>query len=322
MPSSSDNPAWLELRHPRVRDLAWCVFSSSILQAPQADIEASQLTPSSEELSYLQQLDNDPTPLINWLEQCPSPRLGFIFEHYWKFWWQQLPADIETRYNLQIHHNGRTQGELDALFYSKTQSLLIHRELAVKFYLALPSKRLEEDFRPTQNIALIGPNVRDRLDLKVFQLINKQLAQLHQTETLKHLPADWHWDQLQRQLVIRGRLFTPIPNENKALNLDEYEYLSREADLGHWLTLSNIELLPGTCWLPLRRDQWFAPIHLEHSSSLNNSLLTLGALHQQLIHHFHQSGQPLQVAAMSATPDGWREIQRCFVVPDQWPATG
>jgi hypothetical protein len=339
-------PFWSELHHPLVRNLAWCVFSPSLVapspwrgatdaigDAEDSLFQIDQSGCSMEDWAWLRQLDAAPESLQQWMSSCHSSRLGFQFEHYWQFWWQHRHPEREYRFNSQLIENGQTLGELDALSWQPDKAQLTHTELAVKFYLGVNTLSLPEDFRPPQAVCWVGPTVVDRLDLKWRQLHQRQLQHLRQPQRLQSinpaLPSHWHTHHLHTQLIMRGRLFYPV---GAKASWNQTSYVNERCQTGVWLTLSQFlnlkesdlnnfglqQPLQQTLWMILRRDQWFAPQPYCDATCVDH-LRTA----QALTDFFARHRQPQQLAVFSheeAAALTWHECQRVFVVPDGWPS--
>lgn len=321
---------WSSLRHPHVRNLAWCVFSPSLVNAPAAGpdqpatVETYVPTCSEDDFDWLQQLDRTPEPLLEWLAGCHSSRLGFQFERYWQFWWQHRDPRQDYRFNVQLSANGKTLGELDAVSWHPQHQQLTHSELAVKFYLGIDSGQLPTALRGPSAWSWVGPDVKDRLDLKWQQLQRHQLRHLLRAEHPGTLPAElpdhWHGEQLQTRLIMRGRLFYPL---GELPDWSETAWVNPCHQRGVWLRLSQFRAIStlqqvSARWQILRREQWFAPLRCSTDDTLD-----IASTSQRLQLYYAAHRQPVQLALLhtdaNAAADSWHERQRWFVVPDQWP---
>ena len=84
-----------------------------------------------------------------------------------------LPGHTLLANQLAVREWGRSLGEYDYLLLPPEQDRLLHIELAVKVFIALPE---------VGEVCLVGPGLRDALALKFDRLIHHQLA-------LSRLPA-------------------------------------------------------------------------------------------------------------------------------------
>ena len=141
--------------HPLVRDLAWVIGNSDLLSStssfPIATIPDSALRASNESASrasndsasrasndsptpslftekswphelylawsHLQQLDQNPHPLISFLIQHKDIRLGAYFEKLIHYWIQAIKQHQNLITELQIHDQKKTLGAFDILTY-------------------------------------------------------------------------------------------------------------------------------------------------------------------------------------------------------------
>lgn len=344
-PLQSDSWLWRKLQNPRVRELAWCVCGPDLMRSP-GNIDNAH--DNQHAIETLLQLEKNPEPLLAWFEGFPHRRLGFLFEHYWQFWWlQHNPLQREYVFNHVINGENRTLGEVDALSWQADEAALTHYELAVKFYLGvhndggmdLPTS-LPDDW--------YGPNTQDKLSKKWHHVEAHQLGR-HDYHSLG-LPDHWHWQQLNTQLITRGRLFYPLTDPHFVVPFADL--LNPQHEKGFWLHQSDIPRLKDRekptdftplnnngitdqCWLLLSRSQWLAPI-----VSTTKDCLTLEQLVMAVDQHFTETrGSPVQIVQMRAfePPSNYsesepslpqaaadqepvsNEVTRYFVTPDGWP---
>ena len=148
-------------KHAAVRDLAWAGFSPVLIKTRR--MTGAGLRLGKFWKAHLQQLDQDPTALMEHLEQYSSDRLGLYYESLWHYLLQQDPDCELLAHNLPVRDGGQTVGEFDCLFYCRRRKVHIHLELAVKFYLGVASAN-----------RWIGPGRHDRLDHKLEHLQQHQ----------------------------------------------------------------------------------------------------------------------------------------------------
>lgn len=314
MPNQPLNQMNLQaLEHRCVQDLAWCVFSPALIDAIDAhSCHRPTLTPGV--MTQLSALDKNPDQLKQWLAASNSPRLGIIFERYWQYWWLENAHREQWHFNLQINRNGRTLGELDALKWQPDMATLHHYELAVKFYLQVPSESLGIAPDKSNRHRWVGPNLNDRLDIKWPQMRDRQLTALKDPERKPDL--DWKPDQIFTSSVTRGRLFTPLFAFPELANQPPAPELCAGYETGYWLHLEDWAKLDKGLWKILDRSQWFAPLHGEDTQELTTNEETNVAL----LEHFQRYRQPIQVIKTVETNAGWQECCRHFVVPSGWPS--
>lgn len=282
----------LSLHHPAVRDLCWAINSPALLEAPCLNPWQDSSHWFSE---LLQQLDQQPAPLLHHLQQQVhhpyQPKLGQYFEQLWHFYLRHHPDYQLLVNNLQIQGpDNRTLGELDLLIRNRHNHKVLHLELAVKFYLAVP-------LQPEDNslACYIGPGLKDRLIDKYRHTCNHQLP-LSGSNAAQALLAARKIKVDQAQAVFRGRLFHPLAiaaNNQPA-----------------WLAQAQLQQLDSSAhFICLQRRQWFAEQSVPQGSYDYNQLVS--NLSAPLT-------RPLQVAVID--PHTGQEMRRLFVVPDDWEA--
>lgn len=272
-------------RSPRVRALAWSCFSPPLLSAA-TGIAAPDLPLTETRRQWLEQLDRDDRPLRNYLQQhCQSPRLGLVFESLWHFFLMEDPHTELLAHNLAARDNGQTQGEFDVLYRDQLSGHTVHLELAVKFFLATRAGELPfSDW--------LGPNSADRLDRKLARLLSHQL-------TLSATPAGHGALQAigiadcDPQLRVAGILFYPSgePAWSAALH--------PEHPRGNWWPISRFTQLVKTApWRLLEKPYWLDADY-EHAQPVDDEVLARAAKHPVMLIN--------------------EQLERCFVVPDDWP---
>lgn len=351
---------WDHYRTTHVRTLAWCLFSPSLIRSPYAGHESLPALPPSVYHDWLARLDQQPAPLLDHMSRCKSPRIGLLFEHYWHFFWAaQLGLAIEPPWpaasekgqwlkNLQVNHpeTHQTLGEADFITYRplsprREHPHLLHRELAVKFYLGfLASSSAQAE---PQKYQWLGPNCIDRLDIKLAQMSEKQLQLLSQAEAQNALPADWQGLPIERQIVLRGQLFYPAHQQGLSVDTSP---LSQNHLRGYWYYLEGLlsSLKKHEDVIILEKADWLCtPERQSHAQIIEKKHLTDALrpfLHQrestggkvsQEADKRNLAARPLMLSIGRAAPGGrntspsnscqWLESRRAFVVPAHWPDT-
>ena len=154
---------WLKYKQPAVRDLAWAIGSPALIK-PEAQaflLEALQIQaePASEhsitwpksswfknqleEFSpILDELDKNPTPLLEALKNRKSPRLGIYFETLLIYWLTRQERFKLLHHNLPIREHTLTAGheitlgEFDIIVLDTSTGKTLHWEVAIKFIWA------------------------------------------------------------------------------------------------------------------------------------------------------------------------------------------
>jgi len=255
---------------------------------------------------WLEQLDRDASALQDHLAQRPSHRLGVYFERLWHFFLERDPATDLVARNLPVHDNGRTLGEFDCVYYCHRRRQYVLLELAVKFYLATPDTRHDR-----HNAHLwLGPDARDRLDLKVQQLLQRQIVLGDQPVARQRLES-LGVTRPAREIAFKGylfRRFATAPPPPPGYNL--------QRPMNDWLFPGELaaycEGLATSAFQCLTRDRWLSAAIQDASAPT----MSAAELHVAAMEHFRAQDYPLLVAGLD---NAGAETARFFVVPDTWP---
>ncbi|MDX1633804.1 MAG: DUF1853 family protein [Marinobacter sp.] len=290
------SPLW---QTPAVRHLAWLCQAPPLLDDQPLFRPADWLP--EDWMTRLALLDAAPGPLLAWLEQAPSRRLGHYFERLYAYLLEQLLGWPVLLQNQPVRDTrGRTLGELDFIVCNPVTAAAEHHELAVKYYLGLP----EPD-----RVRWYGPNARDRLDLKRDRLLNHQSRMTERPETLSLLAAQDLAGPLTARIVMPGNLFYPLqPPCPRAP-----DWVNPHHERGYWLALSELPGLDHDHWVPLHKPDWLGPFQCRQPPCPQ-------AVADQLQRIARDRTAGL-FARMAPRPDGqgYDEKDRYFVVPDSWP---
>jgi len=308
------------LHDPAVRDLTWLLLSADLLRAQPPAGELATPFVTSEELAatleFLRALDAAPEPLQRDLAATRITRLGRYAERLLGWFLQHGPAARLVAAGVPLRRAGVTLGECDFLLNTQ-QGARLHWELAVKCYLHAGQVDAEHAaHRSAPGSArlsdYVGPNLRDRFDLKLAHLLGHQLPLSTRDElALAGYPGSW-----TPQMFVKGWLFyrrDEVPRDPAELNPGH----SR----GWWVTHSEWpQFAPtrGPHWRVLPRLEWLAPRrHLGGERAAAHALFVDATT---LAAHTSQQAAPTMVAAFSEDSAGnLLEQSRGFIVPDDWP---
>lgn len=240
---------WLVFNTPIVRQLAFAIASPNIIHQIPTELSCQysfQLHDSAiwQQLyqqyeGRLQQLDQDPTELIDFIKQLKSTRLGLRFEYLMWFWLKDHAFHHFQLlgHSIQIFQGSQTLGEIDFLILNQKTQQVEHWEVALKYYLA------EADFQLKH---WYGLNRQDTLLRKLQHFTSKQF-QFQQVEN--------HQIQ-QRYAVLKGQLYYPALHFPKQLN----DWVNPARRLGLWGNH-----IPDQKFYRIQRHEWICPDLIQSS---------------------------------------------------------
>lgn len=316
----------VDFKQTVVRDLAWVLLSPGMMKAPLddghlvSDAWCRQTYATHEE--DLRKLDENPEPLVDYLSNLKSHRLGFYFEALLAFWLEHILQAHPFRNNVPVFVESkdagrRTLGEFDFLFRLKNQSALEHWEATVKFYLYHESTVSDSRW--------FGPAGQDRLDIKLARMVGHQLKLAETTEgsaVIEHISLL----PVVASAFIKGYLYYPLDWEGSVRTA---KYLSKPYSSfeisdnhlrGWWLRYGEATVekrFTDSRWLLLPKLRWLsAACCADEESEL---LLDDAEVMQYCAHHFENNSSSLLIAEMQPSCDGWFEVSRGFIVASSWP---
>lgn len=289
------------LKHQVIRDLAWSLWGPALLihSAPYGEIENRQ-SPFPIDESWLQQLDKQPEPLLTYLKQKNTHLLGTYFEALWQFYFSHHPSFKHCICNLQVFDDNKTLGEFDVLVTNQ-QNQNFHIELTCKFYLEWQDSQC--------NTLWLGPNCKDRLDIKFHKtsshqlpLFNTEMGQkAHKQQATNSLPS-------QQFAIWRGNVFP----SNCWLRIQE---------LNNHPTLDAERNNQNRLWFLAAKSLWLSPVIQERKK-----LLTYEQMQQQVTAHFDEKNignkpHALMLISLDYNTENqqWQQQQCFFIMPNNWP---
>ena len=240
--------------NPFVRDLAWVMLSPSLIATIDSTANAKgriKLVPDNycrmvfdKHLGWLQQLDRNPQPLMDFLSYRKTSKLGFYFEDLLAFWLSQKLATEFCESHIKVTADKRDIGEFD--FLVQLEKEMQHWEAAVKFYLYTQEQQGQ--------VTWYGPNTRDTFSRKLGHMLDHQLQLGDRPEARDILLSKGIKDVAPR-MFIKGYLFYPF--ETRFQNAG-YQVAGCEISTSHlagwWLPADrlNQEMLNACSPKPLR----------------------------------------------------------------------
>ena len=309
------NPLLSELHDQAVRDLAWVIGSPGLLDPAFKDFQGrivsdlfcrDALKGASD---WLRELDRHPAPLHVFIQSHSFRRLGRYFELLVTFWLQQVPGLVFEGIHIPVNREKVTIGEFDFVFQCDKWGGLLHWETTVKYYL-----------KATQHgkwHCYLGPSARDRLDLKIHKVIDRQLRL---GETPEGRAALEIGDRaIAPQTFFKGYLFYPLGDDLGSVPISEG--LSPDHLRGWWFRYGAGSISPqrgGARWRMLDRLAWLSPCRLQAGQEDMGD--DLEGIQGKIEQHFFRSGSALLIAELEPNQyGGWDEVSRGFIVPANWP---
>lgn len=289
---------WGHLRRARVRALAWLLDSPDLLDtgAPHWQGRIASLGPVTEETArWLAELDRDPAPLDAALGPRVYTRLGLYAEKLMAFYFQHQGRLIAHGLQIRASRND-TVGEFDFLLEAGPDAAE-HIEFATKFYLLQGEADKEFD-------ALVGPNLADSLGAKMRKIFERQLELGAHPAAQPLLPRP----VAQARALVKGWLFYP------AGSWPAMSGITAGHCRGFWCALDELDATGADAFLILPRLQWLAPFRAQSAAWLMNR----AQLHAELEAQFEESASPVLVAVVRETPGCVEEVERGFIVPNDW----
>ncbi len=195
--------------------------------------------------------------------------------------------------NYQVIKEKETFGEFDLIL--KRAQEFFHVELAVKFYLGTKECKEISDF--------IGPGKRDRFDLKIDKIVDKQ-SSLSKTIEAQEALQNIGIKKVTPKIYLKGALFYPINlfrnNTFPAIkNINPYHLK------GWWAHEKYLNELDNEClWSPLEKP---------HQLSLKNHQKPMSF--EEIKTYIKNKSWPVMVVRLDRN---LKAIDRGFVMPNEW----
>jgi len=310
-------------KNAAVRDLAWALYSPALIDDHEDDFQqqwprlSARWQPNADTtLPWLLQLDQQADPFQYYLKQHESHRLGIYFENLLSFFFTHHPDYELVARNLAVQGKERTLGEFDLIYKDINKDEFVHHEVAIKFFLEIQQPRTDQPWS-----RWIGPGCKDRFDLKLLNLLNKQcqLSTLPDAKnTLQTRTPNVLSEKLIKRVLLKGCLF----HHASAAGPTRFPYANVNRLSGKWIHLSDlIDTLKNAAddfkWLPLKKHGWMSSLNITDQEQ--NGLLTKEVLIEFCLERLAPQSFPEMLGQYRRVDGLWREQHRLFVVPDSWP---
>ena len=283
-----------------MRALAWLLDAPGLLDPndPHWEGKIADPAPATPEVAgWLARLDADPVELDAALGQRAYTRLGLYAEKLMAFYYQQHGQLVAHGLQVRAARND-TVGEFDFLLNAGPGGVE-HIEFATKFYLL-------EGAAASRFDTFVGPNLADSLGAKMRKIVDRQLTLASHPAAQAILPRP----VLRARALVKGWLFYPAGAHQPMGGI------SAQHCRGFWCALADAGALAGDKFVVPPRLEWLAPFR---RGSLD-AALDRKELQALLAAHFDTLHTPVLVAAVRADAGALVEVERGFIVPDDWRA--
>jgi len=229
-------------------------------------------------------------PVEMFLNSKAGYRVGYYAEALFEVWLGQVVGPQEVQRSIQIQEENRTLGELDFLY--RVDGHLHHLEVALKFYLYYPDEN-------ETGSHFVGPNSADTFEKKRDRLLGHQLP----------LGKESFSEVSSSEIIMKGMIFYP-PEVDELSTLPEG--LNADHRRGRWIRESDAGWIEkgsaasGGCLLD--KPFWLSGVPFSEKP-----VQLVRAIRQ----HFERRRHPL---VLSLKGEDRAEMERLFVVPDEWPS--
>ncbi len=289
-----------------MRNAMWIIASAPLLDQEHGPLPMFAF-PDRDELLYQLLKRQSEKALQKHLSTQRSHFLGSYYEALLSFILSISSSHEVLAQNLQIHCAGKTLGEFDFLLRDIRNQEVLHLEVAVKFYLQ------HGDYSPAH---WLGPNARDRLDLKLGKLTTQQL-QLGSQPAAQQILLEQALPTPEVRTLLQGYLFYPVSQ----LNTIESLPLHAEHGRGRWVSPSQLSQVidesADRYWCALQdKTAWLAP----YIQTSDTGLWQDHGLDTYFAKLKNKPFKPVLLAGLRQEENCFIEQERLFVVPDAWPA--
>lgn len=251
---------------------------------------------------WLKSLDKNPVELESLFKD--SMLLGKRFEKFVVFWFSNSPFFDLILNNKTLIRDGRTLGEIDLVVKEKSSNEYFHIELACKFYLSSINSEQWETWK--------GPNASDSLEQKMQKL--KRQLEIFKTPEGMDVLKEFDIPKPHPVLFMKGYFFHHFSNIFIHKNP---KFSSQNYCTGWYSRFSNMAEFPGKSglWIKLQKQSWLSTNHSIDEFELMNGL----ELQKSIETHFKNEKRAVLVARVEKREDQLIELDRGFIVPENWP---
>ena len=295
---------WHQLKNPHVRSIAWLLDAPNLLASDalqwQGKIASLGDSAAFDVHDWLINLEQQPNDLHAALDITRFTRLGRYAEKLLAIYFEHI--ERLHLHGLQVRAGkNETIGEFDFLLREKEG--LVHWEFATKFYLLCSSNSAYAQIQ--QADYFVGPNLADTLGAKMKKIFERQLL-LGTHPAAKELVNE---PLIAAKALIKGWLFY---RREEIINSTALG-ISQSHCRGWWCTLAEFEDHVGDDCAILPRLSWLAPARLSTAEGMQRN-----ELRNLLTTRFNGDPMPVMVATFNKHSNELFEVDRGFVVPNDW----
>jgi uncharacterized protein len=237
--------------HPDVASLAWAIYSTPLMgEVPGMQLCGESWCLEQYELhsAWLVELDEDPTPLLDWMQKEGQKLLGKRFESLIAFWLHSSPHYDLLHRNVLFSSNKNTTGEVDFIVYDKIREVHMHLEVACKYYV-------QQD-KSAQWVQWVGPNGHDSL-LQKMDKLKHQVKIFDTVEGRNFL----HQEKLPKPssfVFMKGHLFHHFTQLQGAI---PPKHAHAHYNTGWYVRANELQFFESTPsqWLVIPKSYWTCP---------------------------------------------------------------
>tara|TARA_B110000305_G_C19373932_1_gene605945 strand:+ start:533 stop:1408 length:876 start_codon:yes stop_codon:yes gene_type:complete len=235
----------------------------------------------------------DLNPVREFLNSSAWHRVGYYFESFIETLLGKNALIRNLKHSIQVFEGKRTLGELDFVFEYPDKGTT-HLEVALKYYLYFEPEHASGSH-------FMGPNATDNFEKKWEKLAHKQLP--FGSERFPEID--------QSVALVKGQIFYH-PDLESPSHLPEP--MNPDHRKGVWVRESELEWFSRfgeeATGAILQKPFWFGP---------PQEGITVPALVEEMTSHFSERKHPLLVSVTKPRGESVEELERIFVVSDQWP---
>lgn len=303
------------LESPVHRDLAWLIYSPSLLKTTDDmsvisseeyvdwfDASKEWIKSEDELAFYLQEKVNTPRQY----------KLGLYAEDLLLHFFETHPFYELLVHDLQIFQEKIKEGAkagnkeklcigaMDFVVRSKETAEVEHWEMAIKYYL---------QFQPSSDwIDFVGPSGKDSMQRKLSKMLGKQLPLSLRPETISRLEELGIPAPTKHRILSKGRFF-----QQWGTNFEAPEGVDFHQPAGTWIRSKDFVqqfIFSQKRWKIRRHPSWIAPYITVDESELLRT--------EQVLEAPFERERFLMLSEMVPCTKGWQEEHRWVLVVDDW----